>query len=238
MPRRPNPQKDWCFTLNNPRTKDRERIQKWQYDYLVFQLEVGEEGTPHLQGFVQFAKQHRLSVLKKLDQRIHWEPRRGSAIQAAHYCKKPEPDCTCKHCDGVPRIYPQYIFENGDISAPASERLATVAKSLKYKGLTKTIESYPTHYIRMKAGIEGLATFYSPVRQWRPVVTVLWGGPDLGKTRYALKGPTPYVLAVFGKGTDFFGDYRPDYHETLVIDDFYSNWKYTTFLRVPPSSHS
>jgi len=103
---------------------------------------------------------------------------------------------------------------------------------LKRHGLSKTIDAYPTHYLAVNNGMEKLATFYSPVRQWQTVVTVLWGEPNLGKTRYALMGPSPYKLAVFGQGTDFFGDYRPDCHDTLVVDDFYGNWKYTTFLQV------
>lgn len=46
--------------------------------------------------------------------------------------------------------------------------------------------------------------------------------------------PAPYKLPCFGgeNSTDFFGDYRPEVHQTLVVDDFYSNWKYTTFLEV------
>ena len=56
--------------------------------------------------------------------------------------------------------------------------------------------------------------------------------------------PSPYKLSAFGgKGqTDFFGDYRPDEHETLVVDDFYGNWSYTTFLqacdRYPTEVHT
>lgn len=204
----------------------------WTYNYLVYQLEVGEEGTPHFQGFVQFPTGRRLKQLKKLDRRIHWEPRRGSAVQAAHYCKKPEPDCTCKHCVDAERIYPQFIFEDGTISAPAGEKLFGVAASIKRHGLSKTIEAFPSHYLGMNRGMEALASFYSPVRQWQPAVTVVWGAPGLGKTHYAMLGPSPYKLATFGKGTDFFGAYRPDFHQTLVVDDFYSNWKYTTFLQV------
>jgi len=185
-----------------------------------------------LQGFVQFPKQQTIRQLKKLHKKVHWEPRRGSALQASHYCKKPVADCECKHCADVPRIYPQLIFENGALSAPAGEKLQSVADYLKRHGLSKTIEAYPTHYMAVKHGMEALATFYSPVRQWQTVVTVLWGEPNLGKTRYALMGPSPYKLAVFGQGTDFFGDYRPDCHDTLVVDDFYGNWKYTTFLQV------
>lgn len=234
MPRQLAPVKDWCFTLNNPRLRDHGKIRTWTYNYLVYQLEVGEEGTPHFQGFVQFPSGMRLKQLKKLNKHIHWEPRRGSAYQASHYCKKPEAGCECKHCVDTPPNYPQYIFEDGTISAPAGEKLASVAAYLKRHGLSKTIDAYPTHYMGCNRGMEALATFYSPVRQWQTVVTVLWGEPNLGKTRYAMLGPSPYKLAAFGGqgSTDFFGDYRPDVHETLVVDDFYGNWKYTTFLQV------
>jgi len=220
------------------------RVKSWQYNYLVFQLEVGEGGTPHLQGFVQFTTKQRLKPLKKLHKRAHWEPRRGSAYQAAHYCKKPEPGCDCKHCDGVPTNYPQYIFESGIISAPAGEKLNSVVQVIKRRGLTVAIDAYPTHYMGCNRGMEALATHYSPKRDWQTVVSVLYGEPETGKTRYAMLAPSVYKLSAFGgKGsTDFFGDYRPDQHESLLVDDFYGNWSYTTFLqacdRYPTEVHT
>lgn len=65
-------------------------------------------------------------------------------------------------------------------------------------------------------------------------MTVCYGEPGAGKTRYAMLSPLPYKVPCFGGegSTDFFGDYRPEVHQTLVVDDFYSNWKYTTFLEV------
>jgi len=46
--------------------------------------------------------------------------------------------------------------------------------------------------------------------------------------------PSPYVMPAFGaeNSTDFFGGYHPDEHQTLIVDDFYNNWKFTTWLRV------
>jgi len=233
MPRQTPSCKDWCFTINNPRTRDRERCQKLLYNYLVYQLEVGEGGTPHLQGFVQFQSGQRLSACKKMHKRAHWEPRRGTAVQAAHYCKKPVADCACKHCEGVPRVYPQLIFEDGHLSSQGGITSEGIVQVLKAKGLTAAIVAYPKEYMGMHMGMEKLANFYSPVRDWQTVVTVAYGVPGSGKTRYAMQGPSPYKLASFGSktSTDFFGDYRPDQHETLVVDDFYGNWKYTTFLQ-------
>jgi len=159
MPRREPPVKDWCFTLNNPRTKDHKRVQSWVFNYMVYQLEVGSEGTPHFQGFVQFPTGQRLKQLKKLDKRVHWEPRRGSAYQASHYCKKPEPLCDCSHCVGAAdAVRPQFIFESGIISAPAGERLASVAQTIRRRGLSAAIDAYPTHYMGMTNGMVRSAT--------------------------------------------------------------------------------
>lgn len=235
MPRQVAPVKDWCFTLNNPRTKDRERVKSWVYNYLVFQLEVGEEGTPHLQGFVQFPTGQRLKQLKKLNKHAHWEPRRGSAYQAAHYCKKPEDGCDCEHCvkaKDTPR--PQFIYESGTISAPAGEKQWSVVQCIKRHGLQYAIDVYPTHYMGMTRGMEALANHYLPRRDWRPVVSVFYGLPGTGKTRYAMLGPSPYVQADYPEkgGRLFVGDYYPDQHETLVFDDFYGQIPYTSWLRI------
>jgi len=48
----------WFFTLNNPEAWPLD-LDTWRRKpvYLVYQLEVGEEGTPHLQGYAYFEKQ-------------------------------------------------------------------------------------------------------------------------------------------------------------------------------------
>jgi len=251
MPRAPLKCKDWCFTINNPRSKhgnvpsDWEQCKSWIFNYLVMQLEVGAEGTPHIQGFVQFPKEQRLKQLKKdLHKKAHWEPRRGSAYQAAHYCKKPEPLCDCDHCVAaadVPR--PQLIYESGTISAPSGEKMYSVAMTIKRRGLQAAIDAYPTHYMGMNRGMvnrpeinfkEALATHYQGRRDWRPAVSVFYGLPGTGKTRYAMLGPSPYVQADYPEkgGRLFVGDYYPDVHETLVFDDFYGQMPYTTWLRI------
>ena len=78
----------WCWTLNNYTDAEVEAIRAWPTTYSVFGREVGENGTPHLQGFSIFTKRQRLSGCKKLQARAHWEPARGTAEQAATYAKK------------------------------------------------------------------------------------------------------------------------------------------------------
>lgn len=76
----------WVFTLNNPVEGEEKGIGKFQY--LVYGKEIGESGTPHLQGYVYFESARTLKSLKKKLPRAHWEKRNGSHEQARDYCVK------------------------------------------------------------------------------------------------------------------------------------------------------
>lgn len=75
----------WVFTLNNP-TAALELPEGARY--LVYQKEVGESGTPHFQGYVEFARPKRLGGLKAWLPTAHFEVRRGTREQARDYARK------------------------------------------------------------------------------------------------------------------------------------------------------
>lgn len=85
-------QKNWCFTLNNFTTEEFEKFKSLKDNgdvkYIIFQHECGDSGTNHLQGYVQLASKKRMSYLKSIDSRAHWEPARGTAEQNRNYCSK------------------------------------------------------------------------------------------------------------------------------------------------------
>jgi len=61
--------KHWCFTWNNPPGDDQmvyDIIKEWPTTYVVFQSEVADSGTPHIQGYVEFDKPQRLTSIRKM----------------------------------------------------------------------------------------------------------------------------------------------------------------------------
>lgn len=78
----------WCFTLNNYGPDDWESILAWECEYVVVGQEEGENGTPHLQGYVVFGAMKRLAAVRKLLDRAHWECAHGTSDQNFLYCTK------------------------------------------------------------------------------------------------------------------------------------------------------
>ena len=86
--------KRWCFTLNNYSEQEEQHVAGLfgttdSIGYLVAGREVGDSGTPHLQGFVVFTTRKSLIQVRGIiGARIHAEISRGLPAQAAEYCKK------------------------------------------------------------------------------------------------------------------------------------------------------
>lgn len=83
--------KYWCFTCNNYTEEDVKiaRLLASETIYGVIGFEKGElNETPHLQGYLQFAQNHRRVNLSQRLPRASFFLRMGTAEQAADYCKK------------------------------------------------------------------------------------------------------------------------------------------------------
>lgn len=81
-----------CFTLNNPQDEDVNRIQQndFLYNYAIIGLEQAPTtGTNHLQGFVNFKRNHRFNRIKSIiGDRAHIEKAHGTDEQNQTYCSK------------------------------------------------------------------------------------------------------------------------------------------------------
>jgi len=83
--------KHWCFTLNNYTVVDVERLRGLEANqsvsYCVFGREIGDSGTPHLQGFVSFLTRKTRAAAVALLGQAHFTVARQVA-QSIEYCKK------------------------------------------------------------------------------------------------------------------------------------------------------
>jgi hypothetical protein len=102
-----SPAKNWCFTLNNPTEIERDMISSKILDYCkigFYADEVGDTGTPHLQGYIRFITKRRPKSVFTTD-RIHWEKSKGSLEDNKNYCTKQAALSFCKGLPRVPRVY-------------------------------------------------------------------------------------------------------------------------------------
>lgn len=81
----------FCFTLNNWNQIEYDSMSQYFESNGCFYIvgkEVGAEGTPHLQGYVEFKNQKDMTALKKINNRAHWEVAKGTRDQNITYCSK------------------------------------------------------------------------------------------------------------------------------------------------------
>jgi len=83
----------WCFTLNNPSENAvaacLQLVEDKKVKYIIVGKEVGESGTPHLQGFVQLLNPKGMPATKRLlPGNPHLESMKGTHDQAIEYCEK------------------------------------------------------------------------------------------------------------------------------------------------------
>lgn len=82
----------WCYTLNNYTPIELEQLEQWSIKnckkYIIGK-EIGECGTPHLQGFFVLKSKKRMSTLinELNNNRYHWEKARNIPA-SARYCAK------------------------------------------------------------------------------------------------------------------------------------------------------
>lgn len=79
--------KHWVFTINNYTPEIESRLKELDCEWMIFGHEVGENGTPHLQGAVTFTNYKEGKTLGKLFP-WHLEVMRGSCQESKTYCTK------------------------------------------------------------------------------------------------------------------------------------------------------
>lgn len=83
--------RNYCFTINNYTQTDIDWIIKLFNErgkYLIYGKEVGKEGTPHIQAYIELKENTTFNTIKKYIPRGHIEVAKGSQEQNIKYCSK------------------------------------------------------------------------------------------------------------------------------------------------------
>jgi len=80
----------WCFTVNNPSFVATELPAFSHERFVAWQLEKGNEGTPHIQGYMESLKKSTLRQVKEWLPTAHFEQARGTHAQCVAYVSKEE----------------------------------------------------------------------------------------------------------------------------------------------------
>ena len=82
----------FCFTYNNYKNSEVldfvAKFSAMKTCKFIFQREIGEKGTPHLQGYCEFKNPRDYSFQKKFPSAVHWEKARESLACNVDYCAK------------------------------------------------------------------------------------------------------------------------------------------------------
>lgn len=201
--------KAWCFTLNNYNQDDIIKFRELSgCVYKVFQEEVGENGTHHLQGYLYFQKKARLSAVKKIDGRAHWELSKGNAQQNTDYCTKDETRKAGTE-PFVEGIMPQQ-GKRTDLEGVYRdiENGATV---------NDIIDNAPEVYIKYHSGIEKVIAAKQPARDFKTEIFWYYGATGTGKSRKAHHEAGPDAYSKMGNNKWWDGYCG---HDVVIIDDY------------------
>jgi len=221
----------WCFTWNDDWDADSAEDPAGLWDpsvfaYMVYQLERAETGQLHLQGFCSLLKRAKMGTVKKaLNNAVHLEKAMGRPDQAAAYCKKEDS-----------RVQGPWEYGSApDARGKKSPTAQAIEDIQAGKPLSVVAVENPLAWVRSYRGLTSLAASLSkPKEAWREVtVFVYWGKTRSGKTRAAMEslcsdGRLPYCMPL--SSGFWFDGY--DGEDTLVIDDFYGQIKFSDMLRL------
>ena len=174
-------------------------------NYIVYGEEVGEQGTPHLQGFVTFKNSCRLAALKKLIPRAHWE-KAISKEAAANYCMKEQ----------------NYVIRDHRTQGERNE-LLEFADQIRLSGIKRAAETHPAQIIKYPSGAKLYHRLMLSDCNWHipPLVKWYYGEAGSGKTRSVFEQYSDIYVKNCSKGNKWFDGYHQQ--KVCLLDDFRSD---------------
>lgn len=230
--------KNVCFTINNYTPEQLAKVKALQdthgdkINYIVFQEEIGKQGTPHLQGFTQLTKLLGVRQLRGLFGGGHFTSANGTIEQNRTYCTKDDTrrDGTSPYEYGTPR--------QSEKGRRNDLELAAKAFMQRDRGIANLVCEFPKQYVMYNRGLLSIRQVSIPERNFKTDIYWFSGPTGSGKSRLAYElfpSPTSYTKPPTNKWWDSYSgqyaviidDYRPDFctfAELLRLFDRYPLW--------------
>ncbi|UPW41433.1 replication associated protein [Dipodfec virus UA04Rod_4537] len=213
------PVRRWCFTINNYSPEEEEAVKQLAGDckYLICGREVGENGTPHLQGYCNLRRTCRMGALKaRLGGRGHFEAARGDDSQNRDYCAKGG----------------DILVESGELQwkGKRNDLHAAVEKLKASRSLSQVAQEHPETFVKYHRGLAALLLMSPDMttpRNWKTEVHVYTGPPGCGKSKLVHERAPSGYWKPRGKWWDGY-----DGHEDVILDDFYGWLPFDDMLRL------
>lgn len=123
--------------------------------YGVFEIEhQGGDGTPHIQGYLYLTSKKRLTQLKRVFARAHFEAAKGSHEQNVNYCSK-----EFRNNPEVRYFVHDAVTAEGENAEEAEEAKpsTTLEDALdKSKSLSEFMLNYPKLFCKYKNGVTAI----------------------------------------------------------------------------------
>lgn len=213
--------KRWCITLNNYTEEEESQLQSLVEtrlcSYILYGREVGQQGTPHLQMYLETKKKVGLRSIKTMPglSRAHVEKANGSLQSNQRYCRK----------EGGT------VYEEGEPMQQGKRNDLLEIQSKIDSGVTVEViaEENFSKWVVYRRSFEAYAALKIPQRTWKSFVHVLWGKTGTGKTRFAHDQARAWGF--WGPG-DFkwFDGYKGQ--EIVIIDDFRGEYPLPLLLKL------
>jgi len=210
------PTKTCGFTINNFTAKDVEWCQNIgiQVNRMVASKEVGEGGTPHIQGYFTLKKATRFGPMKKLHSKAHWF---GCKVEeaAALYPLKADSEII---------VNVNYTRQGNrtDLDSAIEDAAELSARELWLKH-AKTMVRYSKgilQYSRIKRAKIMQAKYaledfkWPAIEDWKTSY-IIWGDAGIGKTEFA---KAHFKNPLFVCNMDDLKDFSED-HDGIIFDD-------------------
>lgn len=189
--------------------------------YCIYQEEIGESGTPHLQGYIEFTRNVRFAQIHSFSgmERAYLDLRRGTVDQAIAYASKPEG-----------RLGGPYTYGEKTVRKPSMASTETWTELGRALQLVPTdieiLDKYPDKFIRYHNGIN-LARQLFVKNTLRSMEVIYITGPSgCGKSHLAWSmEPDAFWKP---KSGDWFDGYAGQ--KVIILDEFKSWMTYTMLL--------